>query len=245
MKTKPILPPTWEIPQIFRDRMGEDYGRQRIMHHDGHLLIILHRPSGPEKNTRDGRLFWRKPDGLWTSTEKGGIHALQQHLDEFEDSIIECEEAEEKATVPSEYFELIERLSPLKRTTTNMYQVLQDGRKAVPEDRTLILIRDRAYQLSRTSNLGYDAAKNGLDFSMAKSAEKNAESTLRMSIAAHRLNLLASFFFPLATVASVMGMGILTIPEELSLMIFVLIILAGLSIGGILTIFISSKSKQH
>ena len=87
-KESPLLPPAWNIPRIFRDRLGERVGRQRIMFADGHLLVILHEPPKPEETVRRGRLFWREPDGTWHSNSLGsGIRALQKHLDDYAEAV--------------------------------------------------------------------------------------------------------------------------------------------------------------
>jgi hypothetical protein len=40
---------------------------------------------------------------------------------------------------------------------------------------------------------------------MARKSEQQAEEALRMSTSAHRLNMLASFFFPMVTLAAILG----------------------------------------
>ena len=65
MVPKSVLPPSWEVPAQFRERLGERVGRQRAMMADGHLLLVLHRPPKKDEVERFPRLFWRKPDGTW------------------------------------------------------------------------------------------------------------------------------------------------------------------------------------
>jgi hypothetical protein len=60
-----LIPAVWDVPQRFRQRMGERIGRQRAMFDDGHLLLVLHAPPGPDDEERIGRLFWGLPDGIW------------------------------------------------------------------------------------------------------------------------------------------------------------------------------------
>ena len=81
MVPKSILPPTWDVPAEFRERLGEKVGRQRAMLADGHLLLVLHRPPKGNDPERTGRVFWRKPDGAWQSSDLGnGVAALSRHL---------------------------------------------------------------------------------------------------------------------------------------------------------------------
>ena len=80
MASTGILPPVWEVPAEFRDRLGDQVGRQRAMKCDDHLLLILHDPPAPDESERDGQFFWRQPNGTWSSSKLGGgPQALEQH----------------------------------------------------------------------------------------------------------------------------------------------------------------------
>ena len=75
MSTRPFFRPTWQLPAAIRSRLGKCVGRQRPMAADGHLLLVLHAPPKPEAAEREGRFFWRNPQGEWTSKDLGsGIH---------------------------------------------------------------------------------------------------------------------------------------------------------------------------
>ena len=70
-----IIPPTWSMPEAIRLRLGQTtYGRQRAIFEQGHLLLVLHKPPGPDDRTRDGVLFWRNPTGDWQA-HRGGTGA--------------------------------------------------------------------------------------------------------------------------------------------------------------------------
>lgn len=237
----PILPTSWEVPQIFRDRLGDDYGRQRIMFHEGHLLLVLHAPPQPNQNAREGRVFWRKPNGDWSAKDGGGFAALKKHFADFESVLEICEQQGELAESPREYFSAIENLAPIQRTVSNLYHVMQEARKTVSEDRSLILLRDEAYQLSRRADLEFASSKNGLDFSMAKKTEEQADATYQMSVASHRLNLLASFFFPIVTIASIFGTGLIQVESKYAGPTLVGLMVFGLVCGAVLTFFVSRK----
>lgn len=201
-----LLPMAWEVPQAFRDRLGDAAGRQRIMMHDGHLLLVLHKPPKTDELSRRGRFFWRRPNGEWQSNDLGsGPNALFKHLAEFQEMFEKLDSLEENATSSSALSDVIEALTPLKRTAHHMYDVLQEARKEIPDDRDLLNARDRSYELDRNIDLLLDAARNGLEFMTAKQAEQQAQESHRMAVAAHRLNALVSFFFPIATLAAVMG----------------------------------------
>jgi hypothetical protein len=204
-----ILPASWDLPAHLVGRVGESVGRQRAMSSEGHLLIVLHAPPKPEDDERVGRYFWRSPTGQWRSSDLGdGLESLFRHVDQYATIVEKFDELEEQAVSADDYFAILEGLAPIKRATQHLHQVLQDARDAAPQDRMLINARDRAYALERQAELLYTNAKNSLDFAVAKRSEELARSGHRMAIAAHRLNVLAAFFFPMATLATVLGVNL-------------------------------------
>ena len=83
-----LLPESWDVPPAFHHRLGARPGRQRLMQHDGHLLLLLHQAPQPTDPDRAARFFWRKPDGSWRShPEAGGDAVLRRHLQEYQDVI--------------------------------------------------------------------------------------------------------------------------------------------------------------
>jgi hypothetical protein len=204
-----ILPTAWEIPPSIRRRLGNRVGRQRAISADGHLLLIMHAPPSPDSHERVGRFFWRSPEGQWKSNDLGdGIRALNKHVEEYEDLITGLYKREDDASSTDDHFEILEQLTPLFRATRNMHIVLQEGRKACPDDHDLINLRDRAYVLERSAELLFDGSKNALEFSVAKRAEQQAKSSFQMELAAHRLNMLVAFFFPVATLTAIFGVNL-------------------------------------
>ena len=206
MVPKSVLPPAWEVPAAFRDRLGERVGRQRAMLADGHLLLVLHRPPKKDETERIARLFWRKPDGTWQSNELGnGAAALARHLSDYAELIDKLDRQEDQAQSVADYFGILEGISPLARAVKNLHTVLQDAREKLPGDRDLINARDKAYELERSSELLAADVRNALEFATAKKSEEQAATSRQMAIAAHRLNLLAAFFFPIAALSGVFG----------------------------------------
>ena len=204
MVPKSVVPPSWEVPLQFRERLGERVGRQRAMLADGHLLLVLHRPPKKDETERFARLFWRKPDGTWQSSELGnGPTALTRHLGDFAELIDKFDRQEDQAQSVADYFGILEGVSPLARTVRNLHAVLQDAREKLPGDRDLINSRDKAYELERSAELLVADVRNALDFATAKKSEEQAAASHEMAIASHRLNLLAAFFFPIATLSAV------------------------------------------
>ena len=251
------LPEVWQVPQAFRDRLGEQVGRQRAMFADDHLLIILHEPPTPDDDERRGRFFWRQPDGTWSADGKGiGSTALQKFLDEFHELLEKLEEQDEASSNAKEYFAVLYALAPLHRAARNMHQALQEAREMVPDAKELINLRDRAYQIERMAELLYADAKNSLDFIIAQRTEEQAESSYQMAVASHRLNVLAAFFFPLATLSAIFGVNMIhgweAVEPKVSFlpgMPFLMMLGVGLIIGFVLKSFITreapTKSSRH
>jgi hypothetical protein len=235
-----LLPPAWEVPAVFRERLGVDAGRQRAMVADGHLLLVLHAPPGPDTPLREGRFYWRDPSGRWTPA---GVAPSQPGLGDlltsFERALDELQRAEDKAKVARDYFDLLNRLTPLTRSARNLHLALQEGREAVPDDRQLLLWRDRAYALSRTAELLQEDAKNALDFAVAQRAEEEVESNRRVEAAGHRLNILAAFFLPLGTLMAFFGMELNNGLSEWDSRYAPLPMLAILGVGLLLGIFVT------
>jgi Mg2+ and Co2+ transporter CorA len=247
MQQKSILPPSWEVPQEFRDRLGSSVGRQRAMFADDHLLLVLHAPPKPNDEDREGRFFWRKPDGTWVSNTLGaGPTALMKHVEEYDARIESLDSQAEQARSSADHFAVIEALSPLQRAARNLHAVLQEARKLCPEDRGVIDVRDQAYTIERTAELLSSHARSALDFAIARRAEEQAQSSRHMANAAHRLNLLAAFFFPLATLCAIFGMDVQHDLDNVQPpFLFFGIILAGLLFGVVLTVIVMRRPVHN
>jgi hypothetical protein len=200
------LPTDWQIPQSLRQRIGESAGRQRAMYTEGHLLLILHKPPQAGETKREGEYFWRDPQGNWTSDDFGpGSGSLERHLQRFVVRLDELERLEEQAQCSWDYFEVLSQLEPLLRTVHNGFRALQQAREFVAEDHDLINVRDHAGDIERTADLLYRDCRNRLDCAMARRAEEQAENSRETEALAHRLNVLAAFFFPIMTLATIFG----------------------------------------
>ena len=189
--------------------MGEDIGRQRTMHADGHLLIALHKVPTPGEFDREGLLFWRNAAGEWFCNEPGNALAmLDDMLDQYEERLGRIAEAFKIAQAPSEFFELLKHLTPVSRAIRNGSVALQAAHDNAREDRELLELKDYAQELDRNADLLYVDSKNGLDFALARKAEEQALHAEEMTRAAHRLNLLVAMFLPMTALASVFGMNL-------------------------------------
>lgn len=239
---KSPLPPAWDLPQEIRIRVGEKVGRQRAMLAGGHMLLILHAPPQADENERMGRIYWRKPEGSWQATENsGGANTVARHLDDFARRLEQIDHAVDAATLARDYFAVLSQLSPLVRTVRHLHKTLQEARELVPDNAELITLRDRAYELERLSELLYEDAKNGLDFAVAKRAEEQTAASRRMEFAAHRLNMLVAFFFPLATLSAILGVNMVHGFEasDYAPLPFFIFVAAGILLGLFLTSFIA------
>lgn len=209
MSNKSVLPQQWNVPEVFRARLGENAGRQRAMAADGHLLIILHEMPRPGEPERRGRYFWRDTSGDWKSSSLGaGAQAIKKHLTEYAEAVAELDDRLASAVSADDYFAVLHSAAPLYRAARNMHAALQQAREAASDDRELILLRDQAGEIERGAELLQGDAKNGLDLTIARQAEEQARRGHEMAVSAHRLNLLAALFFPIATLSAIFGMNL-------------------------------------
>jgi hypothetical protein len=208
--TSPI-PHNWQVPEVFRERMGSQAGRQRCMTHAGHLLVILHDipdPETPEK--REARLYWRGPDGGWLSSAGGppGIGPLRGHVETFVEAASRLEARGDEADSADDWFSLVHAAGPMLRSARNMHRALQEAREAAKSDRELITVRDLAGDAERAFELVHAHAQEGLDYTIARRAEEQSRDAQHMLEAAHRLNMIAAVFLPVTAVATLLGMNL-------------------------------------
>ncbi|MFN3191962.1 MAG: CorA family divalent cation transporter [Aureliella sp.] len=201
-----LIPSNWQLPDSIRRRLGRTVGYQRVMLEDDHLLIVAHEVPDPDTTSRKGVLFWKSAEGEWrASNGEPGKAAIEMLLDRYEQRIREFDNDESAAERADQYLRVLEGLSPVSRSMKHFSTVLADARKAVPEASELIDLRDRAYELARMAELNYQDTRNEMDVAVIKRAELQAATSNKMERSAHRLNLMAAFFLPLATLSSIFG----------------------------------------
>lgn len=205
-----IIPPSWNVPDAIRSRLGENtYGRQRAIFEAGHLLLVLHKPPGPDDRTREGLLFWRSPAGDWQCNRGGpGPGGLKRHVQSFAELEAKIATEYEQAADTGKLFDLIETLVPLTRAARNMHQAAQAAREAIKGDAFLLELRDLAYEVERNFDLLLEDTRNEIQHRTARKAEEQACLSQAALLASHRLNILAALFFPLTAVASLFGMNL-------------------------------------
>jgi hypothetical protein len=228
-----IIPPSWNLPEAIRIRLGRaTYGRQRAIAEEGHLLLILHKPPGPDDRSREGALFWRHPSGEWQIHRGGsGANGLKRHVQSYAEIEAKLAADYETAADIKVFFDLIETLTPLVRSARNMYQALQTAREAIQGDSFLIEMRDLAYEVERNFELLVEDVRNGIHHRLARKAEEQARFSEQALHASHRLNILAAIFFPLMAIAGLFGMNLAHGLGEHRPAIFWLIVVAGCALG--------------
>ncbi len=214
MEKASYIPKTWELPEAIRKRLGESVGRQRLMNESGHLLLLLHQvPRTEDDEVRTAVVFWRNAEAEWKSSPvSGGLSGLEGHITSYRTAIHQLDEEVEAAKTPRQYFEIMRRIHPLQRATRHMLDAMQALRQALPDDTRIITLRDQSADLDRGIELIANDAKAGMDFTIAESANQQAIAADIANQEARRLNRLAAFFFPLATLVAVFGMSP---PEDL------------------------------
>jgi hypothetical protein len=228
-----IIPPTWNLPEAIRLRLGQSsYGRQRAIAEEGHLLLVLHRPPGPDDRVREGILFWRSPAGDWQCNRGGpGPGGLKRHVQSYADLEVNLSAACEQAMDVNTLFDLMETVVPLVRATRNMHQALQAAREAVKGDIFVIEIRDLAYEAERSFDLLVEDLRNEIQHRLARKAEEQARLTEAALHASHRLNILAALFFPLTAIASLFGMNLAHGLSEEKPLNFWIVFVVGCALG--------------
>lgn len=204
-----MIPKTWGIPEIFRSRLGEDVGRQRLMCEEDQFLIILHQiPDHQQKSNREPALFWIDDNDQWKSMPAaGGRRALAELVLAYGARAESLDDQLDKAAEATKVFEVIEQATPILRACRNMLAVVQQLRENLPDDSKVLAIRDNAIKAERAAELLMSDAKATLDFQVATSAAKQAKEAAKSAKEAKRLNRLAAMFFPTVTLASIFGMN--------------------------------------
>jgi len=239
-----IIPPTWNVPEAIRLRLGQSsYGRQRAIIEENHLLLILHKPPGPDDRGREGMLFWRNPTGEWQFNRGGpGPNSLKRHIQAYSELEAKLAADYEKATDLTALFDTMDSLTPLVRAARNMHQALQTAREAIKGDAFLIEMRDAAYEVERNLELLYEDVRNEIQHRTARKAEEQARLTEQTLHASHRLNILAALFFPLTALASLFGMNLAHGLNEKNPAIFWTLFVVACSLGLVMKTWVLRKA---
>ncbi len=240
-----IIPPTWNLPESVRVRLGQNtYGRQRAIVEEGHLLLVLHKPPGPDDRGREGVLFWRNPAGEWQCNRGGpGPGGLKRHVQSYAELEGKLTQDYESADAMTALFDLQETLTPLVRASRGMHGAVQTAREAIKNDAFIIEVRDLAYEVERNMDLLLEDVRNAIHQAAAREAEAQAQAGKEALTASHRLNVLAALFFPLTATASLFGMSFSRGMDEHIPGMFWLILAAGLVLGFMMMSWVTAKPK--
>lgn len=238
-----ILPPTWNLPDSLRARLGHStFGRQRALFEDGHLLLVLHRPPSADSSKREGVLFWRSPAGDWQFSRGGpGPGGLKRHLQDYAELEARLTAQYDQADNSTALFTLIEALTPLVRAVRSQHAALQSARESLKDDPFLIEMRDRAYELERNFDLLQEDARNALHYRTARDGEEQARLGRETLRATHRLNVVAALFLPLTSIASVFGMNLPHGIEAKSALLFWGVFAGGLALGFLIRAWVVAR----
>ncbi len=228
-----IVPPSWSLPEAIRIRLGPStFGRQRAIVEEGHLLLVLHKPPGPDDAKREGVLFWRSPEGAWQCSRSGpGAGGVKRHVQAYAALEAKLTADFEQATTLDGLFDVVEALTPLVRASRNQHTAIQAAREAVKGDAALIEVRDLSYEVVRNLELLLEDARNELQFRSAREAENQAQLGRAVLHASHRLNTLAAWFFPLTAVTSLFGMNLAHGLDTRSPLLFWAVFFFGVGLG--------------
>jgi hypothetical protein len=228
-----IMTPTWNLPEAIRTRLGQTtVGRQRAIVEEGHLLLVLHKPPGPDDRLREGALFWRNPAGEWHFNHGGaGPAALKRHVQSYVEAEGKLTRDYEEAADTTALFDLLAALAPLARAARGMHRALQSAREAIKGDPFLIEMRDLASDVERNFDLLVEDVRNALQYRMAREAEEPGRLSREAVRASHRLNILAAWFFPLTAITSLFGMNFAHGLDDRRPMYFWIVFAIGLGLG--------------
>ncbi len=205
-----VIPSTWSLPPVIVARFGTSAGRQRAMFHEQHLVLVTHLVPTSETDEHKAALFWRDPSGAWKAggEAKGGLSALKDLVDSYVKRALALETLLEGARRAADYFAVLQEIAPLVRAARALHKTLQEAREAVPGDKDIIALRDTAQEAERMAELTQSDAKSGMDFTVAKRAEEQAELSENIARSSHRLNLIAALFMPVSALGSVFGVNL-------------------------------------
>ncbi len=237
-----IVPDTWPVPPELRAKVGARVGRQRVLTHQGHTLLVLHQLPKPNDRTRQAAVFWRSPEGAWRCFPgRDSLSTLRDHVEALGATLEDLDDKLEHADKATDFLALIKVARPLQRYARNLHLVLQQLRDMLPDDADALAVRDRSYELERLAENVCDDTENGMQYTIAQHTEEQAALSERIAKESHRLNVLAAVALPVTAIGSVLGMnlenGLESLPEPIS---FWLIVAALVTFG----LFLRSRVQK-
>lgn len=240
-----IIPANWNLPGAIQRRLSPTtFGRQRAIIEEGQLLLVLHRPPGPDDDTREGVLFWRNIKKEWHVSRGGaGAGSLKKLIQDYAQLEQKLSDEYDAANDATTLFKLLDHLIPLSRAARNMHLALQTARDGMEDDPFLIEVRDSSYDVERNLELLLEDVRNAIQYRTLREAEEQAHLTRETLRANHRLNILIGFFLPLTAVGSIFGMNLNSGIANNSTSLFWTVLLLALALGGLLVAWVLAKRK--
>lgn len=223
------LPGWLELDQELLGQISNRPGGQRCLTGDRELLLVVHEVPEARVPERSARFFVLRQNGTWDDGAGGGLDSLAELMNRYEATIDRYEDEIEEADTAAEVFGLIRHAGPIARSSRNLAAVLTHAVELCKDDRKIMELRDRSYEIQRAAELLYHDAKLTLEFWQAESAEEHQAAAERLNVMAYRLNLLAGFFLPVVAMGGLLGMNV-EIPQIFQ-NAFWIILLAGMSLG--------------
>jgi len=201
--------PSWlDLDQELLGQTSNRPGGQRCLAGDGEVMLIVHEVPESRVPERKARFYIRREDGTWDDGSGGGLGSLGGLLDDYQVTIDRYEDEIDEADTAAEVFGLIRHAGPIARSARNLVAVLSRAVEICRDDRVLIELRDRSYEIQRAAELLYHDARLTLEFWQAESAEDHQAAAERLNVIAYRLNLLAGFFLPVVALGGLLGMNV-------------------------------------
>ncbi len=235
----------WTLPPEIESRLSEDsYGPQRAIYEADHLLLILHKLPTEDDLRREPILFLLTPDNkLLCNGRPNGTTRLNRLIEDYRSRWETLENRYKLDSDAADLFDLTEATTPLKRSSANMANAIQQARELSKDYRYFIGVRDAAMDVSRAFEILLSDLRSALDFRIAKKAEEQYARSEEIAAAQHKLNVLAGFTFPVMAFATLLGMNLSHGFEKQSPLIFWGILGIGVLIGIFVRSWILKKPK--
>jgi len=250
-RTEKRPPKIWDLPFEIRRQLSGRGGRQRAIAADNHLMVVLYCVPEPESNRGETVYFWRNRDHEWHYSERGGgFSALEKVVQQYEDRVAKLDDALSTAEDSRARFQVLDEITPVLRSVRNLSDTLHKawelsehqratenvGNKAKlkedePQQPPLQMVWEHANEITRAAEILKSDAESAIQFAHARQQELQSHYVRQQSQAAHRLNILAATFLPVATISSVFGMNLASGLENTHVL-FWLVLVAAVAVGA-------------
>jgi len=204
--------------------------------------MVLHTVPQRHLPRQSGVYFWRNPAGEWSHSEQGaGFSALSQLINDYENLVVDLEAANDEAASTKQWFDILDSIGPVCRAARNLHETLVQAREATSNMEfrdQLQPLCDQASEIERSAELLQVDVQNSIHYAMVRQSELQSGFSRAQSVAAHRLNILAAIFLPMATLSSIFGMNLASGLEGTPPAIFWLLTAGGIALGIGIGVFV-------